>query len=56
MPHRIKGRLRLKRLRIHRLLEFQRAFDLYLEGMADADYVKARAKKMLEVGLPRRLR
>ena len=49
----VKGRARLQILRLHRLLEFERVFTLYLEGKTSADYVTARAKKMLDVGLPR---
>ena len=47
------SRARLQILRLHRLLEFERVFTLYLEGKTGADHVTARAKKMLEVGLPR---
>ena len=49
----IKGRDRLKVIQLHRLLEFERAFTLYLEGKVSSVYVTARAKKMLEVGLPK---
>ena len=48
-----KGEARLQVIRLHRLLEFERVFTLYLEGKTGADHVTARAKKMLEVGLPR---
>ncbi len=44
---------RLGAVRIHRLHEFTRIFNLYLEGRVPADLVEARAKKMLAVGLPR---
>lgn len=40
-------------LRLHRLAEFERVFSLYLEGKVPASLVAARAKKMLEVGLPK---
>ena len=46
-----RGKLRL--MQLHRLLEFERSFTLYLEGKVSAARVAARAKKMLEVGLPR---
>lgn len=48
-----KGRKRLQILKIHRLLEFERVFSSYLEGEASASYVRLRAKKMLEIGLPK---
>ena len=48
-----KGEAKLQVIRLHRLLEFERVFTLYLEGKTNADHVTARAKKMLEVGLPR---
>ena len=38
---------------MHRLLEFEKAFDAYLEGKVNADFVRERAKKMLQIGLPR---
>jgi len=43
---------KLSMIRLHRLLEFKRVFSLYLEGKTSANHVIARAKKMLEVGLP----
>jgi len=46
-----QGRKRL--MQMHRLLEFQRAFDGYLAGRVSMAYVTARAKKMLEIGLPK---
>ena len=46
-----RGKLRL--MQLHRLLEFEKSFTLYLEGKVSAARVAARAKKMLEVGLPR---
>jgi len=49
----IRGRARLRVIQLHRLLEFEKVFSAYLEGKASAVYVKVRAKKMLEVGLPR---
>jgi hypothetical protein len=49
----IKGKPRLEVFKLHRLLEFERVFDLYLKGEALASLVAARAKKMLAVGLPR---
>ncbi len=47
-----RGRGRLRLLQCHRLVEFERVFSLYLEGKTDAGHVKARAKAMLEAGLP----
>jgi len=48
----IKGLARLKVIQLHRLLQFEEAFTLYLEGKVSSVYVTAKAKKMLEVGLP----
>jgi len=48
-----QGRGRRRLIQIHRLLEFEAAFDSYLAGKVSADFVKQRAKKMLEIGLPR---
>jgi len=47
---------RVTLLRIHRLLEFQQAFDEYLAGRCPAAHVTERARKMLAVGLPSRLK
>ena len=47
-----KGRVKLQIVRIHRLLEFEKAFNRYLAGDCSADFVTYRARKMLEVGLP----
>lgn len=49
----VKGKARTQLLRLHRLLEFEKAFTAYLEGKATSDHVTARAKKMLEIGLPK---
>lgn len=49
----VRGRQRLPILQLHRLLEFQKTFDLYLEGKATATQVRLRASKMLQCGLPR---
>ena len=49
-------RARLTLLRMHRLLEFQTAFDDYLAGRCSASHVSMRAKKMLDAGLPSRLK
>ena len=46
-------RARLNLLRMHRLLQFEQTFDKYLAGEVPASYVTARAKAMLEIGLPR---
>ena len=48
-----KGEARLQIIRLHRLLEFEWVFTAYLEAKTSADHVAARARKMLEVGLPR---
>jgi len=53
---RIRGPARLKVLQLHRLLEFERVYTRYMEGKTTASHVKARATKMLAVGLPMRLR
>lgn len=51
--HKTSKRLvKLRLVQIHRLIEFERVFSLYLDGKADAGYVAERAKKMLAVGLP----
>ena len=47
-----RGGERLLVMQMHRLLEFQKVFDLYLSGKVDAKKVKERAQKMLDVGLP----
>ena len=51
-----KGYLRLEVMRIHRFMAFYEAFDAYLEGRATAKRVSYRAKKMLEVGLPKSIK
>jgi len=48
-----KGREKLDVIRLHRLLEFERVFDLYLQGKCPASRVTQRAKLMLQAGLPR---
>lgn len=48
----LRGKARITALRLHRLAEFDRIFSLYLDGKATTAEVEARAKKMLEVGLP----
>ncbi len=48
-----KGRARQGALQLHRLYEFEKAFNEYLIGRCPASMVKARAEKMLQVGLPR---
>jgi hypothetical protein len=52
------GQDKLMILRLHRLLAFQEVWDKYLKGDSEisAIQVKDRAKKMLEVGLPFRLK
>ena len=47
-----KGNQKLEIVKLHRLLEFERVFSLYMEGRASAQQVKYRADKMLAVGLP----
>lgn len=49
-------RARVKLLQLHRLLQFEEAFSSYLEGTATASHVALRAKKMLQAGLPQRLK
>ena len=49
----VSDKAALRLIQLHRLLEFERVFTLYLEGKTSAAHVKARAAKMLEVGLPR---
>jgi len=49
----IKGSERIKLLKWHRLVEFERVFTLYLAGQTTASHVARRAKLMLEAGLPR---
>lgn len=46
------GRAKLRLMQCHRLVMFQQAFDLYLSGGCSAAYVTARARKMLDIGLP----
>jgi len=48
----LRGNQRLEIMQLHRLLEFDEIFGLYLEGKAAAEQVKHAADKMLEVGLP----
>jgi len=48
-----RGKQKLEIVRLHRLLEFETTFSSYLAGQATAAEVKARADKMLAVGLPR---
>jgi hypothetical protein len=52
----IRGKKRLTIIRLHRLLEFEKSFDKYLRGECTAAYVRNRAKKMLQAGLPRELK
>ena len=49
----LKGNHRRAALKLHRLAEFDLAWDAYLSGRVSAVFVTYRAKKMLEVGLPR---
>ncbi len=46
-------RARVNLLKMHRLLEFEETFSLYIEGKATSAQVKIRAEKMLEIGLPK---
>ncbi|MDD5702929.1 MAG: hypothetical protein PHU23_12870 [Dehalococcoidales bacterium] len=48
----IQGPIRLRIIKYHRLYQFILAFDAYLAGRCAAKVVKARARKMLEIGLP----
>ena len=49
----LRGQPRLEVLKLHRLLVFQEAFDLYLKGECPSSYVTARWLKLKAVGLPR---
>jgi hypothetical protein len=49
----LRGSQRFEIVQLHRLLEFDEVFGLYLEGKATAEQVKRCADKMLAVGLPR---
>jgi hypothetical protein len=49
----LRGQQRLEIVQLHRLLEFDEIFALYLRGQATAEQVKLRADKMLAVGLPK---
>ena len=51
-----RGKGRKTLLQYHRLYEFERAFDKYLIGECDSEYLAARAKLMLQAGIPERLR
>lgn len=53
---RVRGRDRLALLRLHRLMEFNEAWDKYIAGQVTASFVKHRANKMLAVGLPKCLK
>ncbi len=48
-----RGGARYQLLKLHRLLEFEKVFSLYLQGKTTSSHVRQRARKMLEVGLPR---
>ena len=48
----IRGKQRMEVLRLHRLYEFQRVWDLYLQGKTDAAHVTRRARLMLKARLP----
>lgn len=52
VPAEVYGRERLLLLQSHRLIEFERVFDLYLRGRTSAEHVSERAKLMLKCGLP----
>ena len=49
----VDGKARLQLLRMHRLLVFHQAFSDYLAGKVLGTYVAERARKMVEVGLPK---
>lgn len=53
VPTAVRGAPRVALLRLHRLLEFERVFSLYLEGKTSAQHVRKRAELMLAVGLPK---
>jgi len=52
VPSWLRGPARRELLKAHRLIEFEKTLDAYFIGHANADDVKRRARKMLEVGLP----
>lgn len=52
----LQGSAKRRVVQLHRLLLFEQTFTKYLEGKATALQVKQRAVKMLESGLPSRLR
>jgi hypothetical protein len=47
------GRAKQGSLQLHRLYEFKQVFNLYLEGQTTVAHVTARARVMLQAGLPR---
>ena len=49
----LHGQARKQALRLHRLMMFEESFDAYLAGKVPGTVVTARAKKMLQSGLPR---
>ena len=46
-----RKRAKLRLLRAHRLTEFNRVFDAFIEGKVDAGLVAERRRKMVCVGL-----
>jgi hypothetical protein len=52
----LSPRAAIRVLQLHRLLVFGQIFDDYLAGRASASQVKASATKMLQAGLPERLK
>ena len=49
----IGSRTRLRLIQLHRLIEFERVFNLYLKVKATSAQVKKRARLVLRCGLPR---
>ena len=56
IPQRTHGSARKYLLKIHRLAEFEMAFDDYLAGHCSSQRVRCRARKMLQCGLPHKLK
>ena len=49
----LRGCRRRELLQLHRLTMFMLAFDAYLAGRVGPEVVRARARKMLAIGLPK---
>lgn len=49
----LRGKSRRTLMQLHRLIEFEKAFDAYLAGRVGPKFLKFRAQKLLAIGLPR---